>query len=72
MTAHELRRDSEGTNIDLLAESVFDWLSLRGSRCECVDRFCGASIAGPLAVNPGPTFSDERRQAGHKRAHCKK
>jgi hypothetical protein len=24
------------------------------------------------AVNPEPTFSDERRQAGHERVHCKK
>jgi hypothetical protein len=23
-------------------------------------------------VNPEPTFSDERRQAGHERVHCKK
>jgi hypothetical protein len=24
------------------------------------------------AVNPEPTVSDERRQAGHERVHCKK
>jgi hypothetical protein len=24
------------------------------------------------AVNPEPTFSDERRQAGHEKVHCKK